>query len=91
MFWHKEMQIQDFKMHFLLFNFVSSEEKFADAFKVLIKSEKIFFRCSSLNRIHRIWDFSYLDFSPKIICELHPMFADIFLFENSSQLGFLVI
>lgn len=71
-------------MHFLLFNFVSSEEKFADAFKVLIKSEKIFFRCSSLNCIHRIWDFSYLDFSPKIICELHLTFADIFLFKNSS-------
>lgn len=91
MLWHKGMRFQDFKMHFLLFNFVSSEEKFSDAFEVLIKSGKIFFRCSSLNCIHKIWDFSYLDFSPKIICELHRMFADIFLFENSSQLDFLVI
>lgn len=52
-------------MHFLLFYFVSREEKFADAFKIL-KSENIFFRCSSLNCIHRIWDFSYLDLSQKL-------------------------
>lgn len=30
------MQIQDLKMYFLLFNFVSREEKFADAFEVLL-------------------------------------------------------
>lgn len=70
MLWHKEMQIQDFKMHFLLFDFVSHEEKFADAFKVLLSSENIFFMFSSLNCIHRICDFSSLDLSPKIICEL---------------------
>lgn len=70
MLWHKEMQIQDFKMHFLLFDFVSHEEKCADAFKVLLNSENIFLMCSSLNCIHRICDFSFLDLSPKIICEL---------------------
>lgn len=86
MLWHKERQIPDFKMHFLLFDFVSREEKFADAFK-----GDAFFRCSSLNCMHRIWDFSSLDLSPKIICELHLMFEDIFLFENNSQLDFLVI
>lgn len=77
-------------MHFLLFDFVSCKEKFADAFEELLIL-KIYFSGSSLNSIHRIWDFSYLDLSQKIICELHLMFTDIFLFENSSQLDCLLI
>lgn len=36
MLWHKEMRIQEFEMHFLLFHFVTHYEKFADAFRVLL-------------------------------------------------------
>lgn len=32
----RKWQIQDFKMYFLLFNFLSREEKFAGAFEILI-------------------------------------------------------
>lgn len=72
----RKWQIQDFKMYFLLFNFLSHEEKFADAFEILVIL-KIYFSGVPLWIVFiKYVIFSYLDLSPKITCEPHLMFAD---------------